>query len=88
MTDNKINAHCAICGKGYHVCKSCATQTAFKPWRTITDSMEHYKIYMAIHGYTISRDKEAAKKALEACDLSGLEHFNKEIKAVIEEIMA
>lgn len=87
MTENNINAYCSICGTGYHICKSCLQQKTFKPWRTVTDSIEHYKIYLAIHGYTISKDKEKAKNELESCDLSDLDDFNPEIKAVIKKIM-
>jgi len=87
MADNNINAYCAICGAGYHICNSCLEQKTFKPWRTITDTIEHYKIYLAIHGYTISKDKEKAKAELQDCNLSGLDNFNPEIKAKIKEIM-
>ncbi len=87
MVDNNINAYCKICGKGYHVCGTCQEQRTFKPWRTVTDTIEHYKIYVAIHGYTISKNKESAKADLKNCDLSGLENFNPEIQAVIKEIM-
>lgn len=86
--DNRINAHCSICGSGYHVCRSCAEQKTFKPWRSVTDTIEHYKIYMAIHGYTISKNKETAKHELQNCDLSELENFNPEIKSIISEIMS
>ena len=85
---NTNNAICSICGKPYKVCNSCLEQKTFKPWRTVTDTIEHYKIYMAIHGYTISNNKKKAKDELEKCDLSGLEDFNPEIKKVIKEILA
>ncbi len=88
MAENNINAHCAICNKGYHICHSCSGQKALKPWRSVTDTMEHYKIYLAIHGYTISKDKESAKGELKNCDLSSLENFDPEVKSVIKKIMA
>lgn len=87
MAENNINAFCAICGKGYHVCRSCKEQEVFKPWRTITDTVDHYKIYLAIHGYTISKEKETAKKELQNCNLDDSGKFKPEIKAVIKEIM-
>lgn len=87
MAETNINAYCSICGKGYHLCQTCSDQKMIKPWRTITDSIEHFKIYTAIHGYTISKDKETAKNELQKCDLTGLEEFNLEIKSVIKEIM-
>lgn len=87
MTDNKINAHCSICNKGYTICNSCNNEKKFKPWRTVTDSIEHYKIYMAIHGYTVTKNKEQAKTDLQNCDLSDMVSFKPEIKSVIQEIM-
>lgn len=88
MENQNANAYCSICGKPYRVCRTCAEQKTFKPWRTVTDTIEHYKIYMAVHGYTVSKNKEKAKDDLEKCDLSGLESFNQEIKKVIKEILA
>ena len=76
---NIINAHCAICGCGYYLCKSCQDQKKIKPWRSVTDTIEHYKIYMAIYGYTISGNKELAQSELQKCNL--------EIKSVINEIL-
>ena len=80
------NAKCSICGKEYDVCGVCLSQKSFRPWRTITDTMEHYKIYLAIHSYTLTKDKEAARTALKSCDLSELETFNPEIKSAIRKI--
>ena len=88
MRENNINAHCSICGAGYTKCNSCAEQRSLKPWKSVTDSIEHYKIYLALHGYTLSKNKDAAKQELNNCNLSDLENFKPEIKAVIKEIMA
>ena len=88
MADNNINAYCKICGTGYRSCNSCSEQKTIKPWRSIVDTIDHYKIYLAIHGYTISKDKEKARQELQNCNLSGLETFNAEIKSVIKEIMS
>ena len=87
MSEQNINARCSICGEGYHLCKSCSDVTSFLPWRTVTDTVGHYLIYTAIHGYTISKDKVKAKGELEKCDLSELKKFNSEIQMVISEIM-
>lgn len=85
---NRNNATCSICGEKYHVCRSCLEQKTFKPWRTVTDSIDHYKIYLAIHGYTVTKNREKAKEELEKCDLSEMDNFYPEIKSVINEIMA
>lgn len=88
MSNNNVNVHCKICGHGYYSCNSCLSQKTIKPWRSIVDSIEHYKIYLVIHEYTISKNKEKAKQALQSCDLLGLQTFNPEIKSVINEIMS
>lgn len=82
------NAKCSICNKNYEICSTCKNEKKFKPWRTVTDTIEHYKIYMAIHGYTVTQNKEIAKTELQNCDLSDMESFKDEIKSVIKEIMA
>lgn len=88
MAENNINAHCSICGEGYHICNSCTEQKKIKPWRAVVDTIEHYKIYLAIHGYTLSKNKKTARKQLKACDLTGVDNFLPRIKSVINEIMA
>lgn len=81
------NAVCDICGKSYHVCATCKDVLSFKPWRTITDTPQHYKIFLAISDYTRTKDKVKAKADLKNCDLSELETFNNDIKNVIREIL-
>ncbi len=96
--EDKNNASCAICGKKYHVCQSCLDRKTSKPWRTVTDTREHYKIYFTVHGYTLAKNNESAKdfetakkelkEELKSCDLSDLDEFLPEIKAVIYEILS
>lgn len=88
MSEQNINAWCTICGNGYHVCNSCHEQKSFNPWRIVTDSREHYLIYLIIHEYNRTKNKEAAAAELTACNLSGYQQFKPEIRAIIEEILA
>lgn len=89
MANNSdINAYCSICGKGYKRCATCVEQKTLKPWRSVVDTIECYRIYLAIHGYTVSKNKAESKAELGQCDLSGLDSFKPEIKAVIKEIMS
>lgn len=83
----ELNATCDICGKKYHVCDSCKDMTSFTPWRVITDTMEHYKVFVAVSDYTRTGDKKQAKEDLSHCDLSDIETFRDEVKKVIEEIL-
>ena len=83
-----LNHQCAICGEQYHFCIDCGNAKSFTPWRTIVDTMEHYKIYMIIHDFVNKNiDKIEAKKLLAQCDLFELEKFVPEIKAVIIEVL-
>ena len=73
------NAVCAICGKPYRVCHTC---------QNITDTLPHYTIYLAIYNYNLTKDKAKAKAELSECDLTELNNFDKDVKKIIEEIMA
>jgi len=42
---------------------------------------------MAIHGYTVTKNKDVAKAELQNCDLSDMSSFKDEIKEAINEIM-
>ena len=53
----ELNATCDICGKKYHVCNSCKEVKSFTPWRTVTDTMQHYLIFLALSEYTKNKDK-------------------------------
>lgn len=81
------NTTCSICGAPYRICNSCLQNKSFQSWRTIADTIDHYKIFMALHGYTLSGDRETARQELQHCDLSGIDGFKPEIKAAVQEIM-
>ena len=81
-----LNATCAICGKKYHACNTCSSIKTFKPWRTITDSIDCYKIYQIVYDYTNKIiDKDKAKELLGDCVMP--DTFQLHIKKVIKEIM-
>lgn len=83
----ELNATCAICGEKYHVCATCKSVKTLKPWRTITDTIDCYKIYMIIHDFENGIiTKENARKMLDACTLP--KTFQPHIKVVIDEIMS
>lgn len=83
----ELNATCSICGKKYHVCNSCKEMTSFTPWRIVTDTRDHYMIFLVLSEYTKTKNKTKAKNELSRCDLSELETFDNDVKRVIKEIL-
>lgn len=88
MTNNKnINHWCVLCGSGYHSCDTCSQERTATPWRSLTDTMEHYKIFMVLrdyHNQTI--DQNTARNLLSECDLSDQETYKDSAKAVLSDI--
>ena len=86
--NNSDMATCIICGKKYKACLSCKDQDVIKPWRNITDSVEHYKIFLVIsqynHGYL---KKDEAKKQLENIKFN-TEELKVSVQDKIKEIMS
>lgn len=84
-----INAKCSICGKGYHLCLSCSNTKTFAPWRTITDTIECYKIFLIIRDYSNKYiTKAEAKLQLDNYDLSELDSYEDNIRVIVNEIFA
>lgn len=83
----KTKSTCVVCGSEYDVCLSCKDQDRIKPWRSIADSVDCYKIFLALSQYSngyISKDE--AKRQL------GQIQYNKntlkeEVHAKVDEIM-
>lgn len=84
----QINAYCTICGSGYHMCLSCKDKMRMSPWKMYTDSAEHYKIHQIIHGYSTKvYTEDEVRDKLKNVDLSDLETFKPNIKAIIKDIL-
>lgn len=85
---NEINHWCVVCGVGYNSCDSCLNEKSFTPWRSITDSISHYKIFMILQDYNNKIiSKIEAKAKLTLVDISGWENFKDGSKRLIEEIL-
>ena len=83
----KYNATCAICGQPYKICRTCQEIKSFTPWRTITDTLQHYTLFLVLSEYSRTKDKTKAKDELLKCDLSEKESFKDSVKNMIDEIM-
>ena len=84
-----LNHTCIICGKKYHSCDSCNNVKKIKPWRSITDTSNHYQIYLIINDYNYSNiDKKTARDMLLKCDLSELENFIPNVAKIIKDILS
>ena len=85
---SKKIGNCAVCGKEYEICRTCSEIRDFKPWRTIVDTMEHYKIHIILSDYTNKRiDKNEAKELLKRCEISDYKNFLPHIVKAIDEIL-
>ena len=62
----QLTHKCIICGTRYHSCDTCERIRTYTPWRSICDSFEHYKVYLALRAYDEGfNSKEETKEALE-----------------------
>jgi hypothetical protein len=88
MSD-KASHICSVCGTEYHYCPDCNDAKSFTPWRTIVDTIEHYKIFLIIRDYTNKDcDISGTKKLLLQIDLTDLDNFVPEMQSVIESILS
>ena len=82
------NATCSICGSPYHKCLSCRDSLRLQPWKMFTDSAEHYKVLQVIRGYNTGvYTKDEFKSKLKNVDLSDLESYKENIKALIKDVL-
>ena len=84
----KNNATCAICGKPYYVCMSCRDSLKVNPWKTHTDSVNCYKVYQIVHGFSTGvYNEDEVRGKLKNIDLGNLKSFRPHIKKIIEDIL-
>ena len=89
IMDKQFYNTCAICGKEYKRCKTCEeNRGTWASWKQFVDSSNCFQIFATLRSYnTGSSTQEAAKAALEKCDLSKLDDFLPDIKKLICDIM-
>lgn len=79
---------CIICGKQYKTCLSCQQEISLKPWRTITDEINCYKIFLVLSQYNNGYiKKDEAKKQLEKIRYNETE-LREPVRETIKEIMS
>ncbi len=88
MNHNKDFATCAVCGKSYKPCLSCrAGQNRISYWRNIADSINCYKIFLAVSQYNNGYlSKAQAREQLEAIPFDEKE-LRETVRVKIAEIM-
>ena len=88
MDNKKHNSFCAICGKSYYYCNSCKDTAHLYPYKILTDTSEHYKVFMIIRGYSNGLyTKEETRDKLNNVDISDLETYKENIKDIIKDIL-
>lgn len=84
----KNNATCSICGKPYYICMSCKDSIQLHPWKSFTDTAEHYKVFQVVRGFSTNvYTKGEAKAKLKNINLDDLESFRPHIKQIIKDIL-
>lgn len=83
----KNNAVCDICGKEYYVCLSCSDAMKLHPFKSFTDTAEHFKIFQVVKGFlTGVYTKDEAKERLQNVDLKDADSFKPHIKKILKDI--
>lgn len=82
------NVKCVICGKSYHLCMSCKDKLSMTPWKVLTDTSEHYKVYQIVNGYRGGiYTKQEAKVALSNVDISDKNTYLASVRKILDEIL-
>ena len=88
MDNKKHNSFCAICGKSYYYCNSCKDIAHLYPYKILTDTTEHYKVFMVVRGYNNGLyTKEEAYERLKNVDTSDIDNYKDNIKKIVKDIL-
>lgn len=88
MAEN-ANEQCAICGKDFHMKYHCNKNGNSSPWMAHCDTVEHYKVFQIVNGYTGGvYDIDEAKSKLDAVDTSDKDTYRANIKTIVDKILA
>lgn len=87
MAENH-NAICKICGKSYYACMSCADTMKLHPFKSFTDTSEHFKVFQVVRGLSTGvYTKEEAKEKFKNINLEDIESFIPHIKDIIKDVL-
>ena len=85
---DKNNAICSICGKPYYICMSCKDSIQLHPFKSFTDTAEHYKVFQVVRGISTKvYTKDEARAKLKNINLDDLESFMPHIKQIINDVL-
>lgn len=88
MDNKKHNSFCTICGKSYYYCNSCKDIAHLYPYKILTDTAEHYKVFMVVRGYNNGLyTKEEAYERLKNVDTSDIDNYKDNIKKIVKDIL-
>ena len=84
----KNNAVCSICGKEYYACLSCSDTMKLHPYKSFTDTAEHFKVFQVVRGLSTGvYTKDEAKEKFKNIDLKDIETFRPHIKKIIKDVL-
>lgn len=87
MTE-KNNAVCSICGKEYYACLSCSDAMKLHPFKSFTDTAEHFKVFQVVRGLSTGvYTKDEAKEKLKNINLTDIESFRPHIRDIIKDVL-
>lgn len=87
MTE-KNNAVCSICGKEYYACLSCSDAMKLHPFKSFTDTAEHFKVFQVVRGLSTGvYTKDEAKEKFKNIDLQDIESFRPHIRDIIKDVL-